>query len=268
MQSRPDVPQPCPSSRGLAKRRHSDNYAVQLRDGQSYALKNLVIPKTIRQCEAVGHFMTKKLFWEDPYCTELQTRITAVNGETVTVADTILYALSGGQESDTGTIGGYSVTEARADGREIYYQLAMDHGLSVGDGVAMAIDWKRRYRLMRLHFAAEIVLELIYRDFGPIEKIGAHISENKARIDFTWDGNIAEIIPILEEQAREIFDSDLPIASEFSNESAQRRCWRIEGFAEVPCGGTHLKKTGEVGAIMLKRKNPGKGKERIEISLV
>ncbi|MDD3439550.1 MAG: hypothetical protein PHI04_09080 [Clostridiaceae bacterium] len=39
----------------------------------------------------------------------------------------------------------------------------------------------------------------------------------------------------------------------------------IEGFAKVPCGGTHLKKTGEISSISLKRNNLGSGKERIEI---
>ena len=46
------------------------------------------------------------------------------------------------------------------------------------------------------------------------------------------------------------------------------RSWEVEGFARVPCGGTHLKRTGEVGTIALKRKNVGGGKERVEITLV
>lgn len=50
----------------------------------------------------------------------------------------------------------------------------------------------------------------------------------------------------------------------FSNE---RRYWKINEFAAVPCGGTHIKRTGEIGQIKLKRVNPGKGKERIEIYL-
>ena len=211
--------------------------------------------------------MTRKLFWEDPYRRALQTRITGVSGAWVRVAETIFYALSGGQESDAGTIAGQAVLEARKDGKEITYRLAPDHGLSVGDAVAMAIDWTRRYRLMRLHFAAELVLELVYRDFGPVEKTGAHIAEEKARIDFAWDGSIAAIIPHLEERVRAIVAADLPIESAFSDLAAQRRYWRIEGFAQVPCGGTHLTRTSEVGAITLKRKNPGKGRERIEVVL-
>ena len=62
-----------------------------------------------------------------------------------------------------------------------------------------------------------------------------------------------------------IIDADSKIISEFSDEEAQRRYWEVEGFAKVGCGGTHLKHTGEVGEILLKRKNIGKGKERVEI---
>ncbi|RMR11297.1 Alanyl tRNA synthetase-related protein [Pseudomonas amygdali pv. ulmi] len=47
-----------------------------------------------------------------------------------------------------------------------------------------------------------------------------------------------------------------------------RRCWYIKGFSEVPCGGTHLRTTGEVGRIRLKRNNIGAHKERVEIYLV
>ncbi|WP_421852133.1 hypothetical protein [Marinomonas sp.] len=42
----------------------------------------------------------------------------------------------------------------------------------------------------------------------------------------------------------------------------------IDNFAQVPCGGTHVKSTRELGSIRLKRKNVGKGKERVEIYLV
>jgi alanyl-tRNA synthetase len=55
--------------------------------------------------------------------------------------------------------------------------------------------------------------------------------------------------------------------SEFSDVATQSRYWEIAGFAHVPCGGTHPRSTGEVGRIVLKRANPGRGKERIEIYL-
>ena len=107
--------------------------------------------------------MIRKIFWENPYLTDLDTLITSVNGNDVTVEQTIFFAMSGGQESDRGTIDGKAVHKARKGGREIIYTLENDHGLKVGDAVHISIDWDRRYKLMRLHFAAEMVLELFYR---------------------------------------------------------------------------------------------------------
>ena len=209
--------------------------------------------------------MTKKIFWEDPYLTELDTLITSVKDTDITVEQTIFFAFSGGQESDYGTIGNSRVLQARTEGREIVYTLENGHGLEPGDQVSLKIDWKRRYQLMRLHFAAEIVLELIYQKLGSIKKIGAHIAQDKARIDFEWDGNISNVFPVIQKEALGMIEADQEIISAFSDEEKEKRYWEIRGFAKVPCGGTHLKKTGEIGEIVLKRKNPGKGKERIEI---
>lgn len=120
---------------------------------------------------------------------------------------------------------------------------------------------------MRLHFAAELVLELFVRQVKGIEKIGAHIAVDKARIDFSWPENITPLLPDIHAGARKMIEADLGIVSGFSDESAEKRYWRIGGFAQVACGGTHLKRTGEVGGIVLKRKNIGHNKERVVIYL-
>lgn len=206
-----------------------------------------------------------KHFWVDPYRTVHDTRIVGVEGELVTLASTIFYALSGGQESDQGTIAGRPVVEARRDGLEIFYRLAPGHGLKPGDPARIEIDAPRRLRLMRLHFAAELTLELACRRFPGLEKIGAHIAADKARIDFALTESVAPHLPDLAAEVTAIVTRDLPIESAFSDEARERRFWRIEGLAAVPCGGTHLRRTGEVGAVTLKRKNIGRGKERVEI---
>ena len=208
---------------------------------------------------------TRKRFWDDPYLTHLETRITGVYKNEVTVAETIFYAFSGGQESDAGKIADRPVLKAAKADREILYTLEADHGLNTGDPVTINIDWERRYKLMRLHFAAEIVLELVYQHVPSIEKVGAHIAQDKSRIDFEWGENISTLFPLIQERVGALIAADYPIISAFSDEENQRRYWEIEGFARVPCGGTHLRRTGEIGAIDLKRKNVGKGKERIEI---
>lgn len=209
--------------------------------------------------------MVAKLFWQDPYRTSLDTRIAAVDCDVVRLEETIFYAFSGGQESDTGTIGGHPVLEARKDGRDIRYTLAPGHGLKAGDAVTVAIDGARRLMLMRLHLAAEIILELACRTLPGVRKIGAHIAADKARIDFEWPENISKLFPMMQEKAAALIAADHPIVSAFSDQADQRRYWEIAGFARVPCGGTHLRRTSEIGAITLKRVNIGRGKERVEI---
>jgi alanyl-tRNA synthetase len=210
----------------------------------------------------------EKIFWEDPYRTELITVITSVDNDTITLEKTIFYASSGGQESDTGTMNASKVLRAQKRDTEIFYTLECPHDLKPDSEILIKIDWTRRYRLMRLHFAAEIVLELVYQLFGRPIKIGANISEDKARLDFLLQGRISDTFPILMECSGKIIEADLPIRSEYSDYEQEQRYWEIDGFARVSCGGTHPRRTGEIGRIGLKRNNIGKGKERIEIYLV
>ena len=211
--------------------------------------------------------MTQKAFWSDPYRTSHEAVITSVNGSDITLESTIFFAFSGGQESDQGTIQGVPVISARKDGLEIVYTMPKEHGLSVGQKVGIEIDWARRYRLMRLHFAAELVLELFYKNLEGVDKVGAHIAQNKARIDFAWHQSISPLLPKFSEDVNRIISSDLEIRTGFDDEANERRYWEIEGFSRVPCGGTHVRRTGEIGPIRLKRDNIGKGKERVEIYL-
>lgn len=210
----------------------------------------------------------EKIFWTDPYQTELIATVTSVNGNVLTLDKTIFYAFAGGQESDRGVIHGFKVLKAEKKyDKEIYYTLEDGHDLKPGDEVIIEIDWSRRYRLMRLHFAAEIILELVYQYFNRPEKLGAHIAEDKARLDFAWEGSISRIFPLLEHKANELIAADIPVKSEFCDVDDERRYWEIDGFGTVSCGGTHIRRTGEIGPITLKRNNIGKGKERIEIYL-
>ena len=211
--------------------------------------------------------MPEKLFWIDPYRCSCDAVVRSVDGDLVTLDQTVFFALAGGQESDAGTIAGLPVLEARKVGSEILYRLPADHRLKAGSPARVEIDWERRYRLMRLHFAAEIVLELVYRALPGIVKVGAHIAVDKARLDFDWPTSLAPLLPGLTAEAQAVVDRDEAIVSAFSDVATERRYWEVPGFARIPCGGTHLRRTSEVGILTLKRKNPGKGKERIEIYL-
>ena len=211
--------------------------------------------------------MMRKIFWDNPYQHHLITHVSSVNGQRILFAETIAFSFSGGQESDKAYVNGLPILHSEIEGHLIYYTLPEAHGLSLGDKVIMEIDWPRRYKLMRLHFAAELILELVTRQLGA-EKIGAHIAETKARIDFIYDKTISPFLADLLADYNKIIANDMPIKTDFSDVENQRRYWEIEGFSKVSCGGTHVKSTAEVGLITLKRVNLGNGKERIEIRLI
>lgn len=227
----------------------------------------------------------KKIFWENPYQANLETKVILVDGNTIAFAETIGYSESGGQESDHVTINDIEVISSRMDKSFpflIYYTLREGHGLMPGDHVMMKIDWQRRKRLMRLHFTCELVLVLMNRLFNEtpagvelrpeeidtmIKKKGAHIGEFGARVDFECATNISEYFPMILEQYNEIITADIPIEKGYLNEVNQIRYWRLPRIATVPCGGTHVHSTGEVGEIDLKRDRANKGVERIRITL-
>lgn len=209
----------------------------------------------------------KKIFWENPYQTSLVTKVASVEGNQVLFEETIAYSFAGGQESDKATVNGIPILDSFMQGTLIYYMLPERHGLLKGDEVTMEIDWPRRHRLMRLHFAAELILEIVTQKYH-LQKIGAHIAEDKARIDFISEHNVSAYFDAILSQYNEIITSNKAIQKDYSDRENQRRFWKIEGFAQVPCGGTHVNTTGEVGYVTLKRDRPGKSKERIEIRLV
>lgn len=209
----------------------------------------------------------RKLFWDDPYQRKLTTKIAAIEMNRILLEDTIVFSFSGGQESDKGSINDLPIINSEIEEHLIYYTLKDGHGLRVGDEVTVEIDWPRRYKLMRLHFAAELILELVTHTLG-VEKIGAHISESKARIDFLYNKNISFIFEEILNEYNKIIEKKALIKTGFSDVENQRRYWEIDGFSKVPCGGTHVKSTEEVGFVTLKRVNIGGSKERIEIRLI
>lgn len=227
----------------------------------------------------------KKIFWVDPYLTKLETKVVNVQGNEIVFDETIGYSESGGQESDRVTVNGIQVLSSRMDKSApflIYYTLPDGHSFSIGDKVVMEIDWLRRNRLMRLHFTCELVLVLMNRLFNKtqegvelkpeeidsiIRKRGAHMAETGARVDFECAVNISEYFPSVLNEYNKIIAADLPIEKGFLDEAEEIRYWRLPDIATVPCGGTHVRTTGEVGEIYLKRDRANKGVERIRITL-
>ncbi|MCH8049670.1 alanyl-tRNA editing protein, partial [Patescibacteria group bacterium] len=214
---------------------------------------------------------TKKLFWDDPYQTECTAIVTEVNDNKVKLNQTIFYAFSGGQESDEGTIEGIKVVEAVKQGDKeniinIEYTLEREPDFKVGDEVTVKIDAERRKKLMKLHSATHIVYYFFIEKVGRQKIIGSNIAAEKARIDFLYDQPIQNLLPEIEEAVNVFLSEDHVITRKADEKSPDLRWWVCKDW-KMPCGGTHPRSTKEIGQIQLKRKNLGKGKERIEIFL-
>lgn len=210
--------------------------------------------------------MTKKLFWEDPYIKECKAKVIEIKGNEIKLEQTCFYAFSGGQASDSGTIDGINVIEARKEGKDIVYVLESAPSFKEGYEVEVKIDWEKRYKIMKLHAAAHIVF-FIFLEKTKLEKlIGSNVDETKARLDYETPEPISSILLEVEAETNKLIEKDVDIKAYFEEGTIDKRLWECAGM-ECPCGGTHVKKTGEIGKIKLKRKNIGSGKERIEITL-
>ncbi|MDR3215691.1 MAG: alanyl-tRNA editing protein [Bacilli bacterium] len=213
--------------------------------------------------------MLKKLFWQDPYLDHCDAIVTSVSGNNITVNQTIAYAFSGAQASDIGTIGGFNIISATKRGFDIIYTLE-NHSLKEGDHVEIKIDMLNRYCLMRLHSCGDICNQILIKNHPEFKdhRIGANVDAIKSRLDYYLDYNISILFPEVEKELNNLIERDLIITTGFIDEDNQIRYWEMDGYPQTRCGGTHVKRTSEIGKIILKRKNIGSGKERIEMILI
>ena len=197
--------------------------------------------------------------------------VTAIDGNKIKLDQTIFFAFSGGQESDEGTIGGIKVLEAIKQGDkeniiDIEYVLEKEPEFKVGDTVTIKIDGDRRAKLRNLHSATHLLYYFFIAGVGKQKIIGSHIGAEKARIDFEFEKPIQELLPEIEAATNAFLAQNHPILRTPDEKSPDLWWWQCVEW-KMPCGGTHPRTTGEIGALTLKRKNIGKGKERIEIFL-
>lgn len=209
----------------------------------------------------------KKLFWDKPYMKECKATVEKIDGRKVILNQSIIFAFSGGQITDKGKINGIEVEKAE-NGDPVVYTLEEEPDFSEGDSVKIEIDFESRYKVMKLHSAAHVVYEIFTEIAGKRKIIGSNISFEKARIDFEMDENLNEYIPEIKKKVEEIIENDLEIKTYEDKENKEKRWWEIPEKWKMPCGGTHVKKTGEIGKLNLKRVNIGAGKERVEVTLI
>ncbi len=210
---------------------------------------------------------TKKLFNDDPYLTSFKAKVVRVDDNVVELSQTAFYPEGGGQIGDTGVLGGVKVVDTHKDNGTVQHILEAPPVFGVGEEVEGEIDWERRYQIMKLHSAAHIMEHFLWQSIGMMDRVGSRVDEKKDRADYAYEGRLpAEGLAKAQEDTNAFLSEGHEITIRPDPERPEIRIWRC-GPVEMPCGGTHVRNTSEIGAVKLKRKNPGKGVERVETSL-
>jgi misacylated tRNA(Ala) deacylase len=234
--------------------------------------------------------MTERLFHDQPYLTSAQAIVLSAGTDGVVLDRTIFYARGGGQPGDTGILrwmdGEMRVADTiKGEGGAILHVPAPDAALPpVGTTVEAAIDWDRRYQLMRMHTALHLLCSLI----KGAAVTGGSVGADKSRLDFdlpnpppkeeietALNALIAADHPVRIEWVDEsVLDTDSGLVRTMSVQpprgTGRLRLMRIgEGESQIdlqPCGGTHVARTGEIGSLKVQKiENKGRQNRRIII---
>jgi len=211
--------------------------------------------------------VTRKIYNEDAYVHEFQTTVTSISANDVILEATAFYPSGGGQVCDTGEIEGARVLGARKADEEIVHEMEIQPSFAVGQRVSCSVDWTRRYRIMRLHSAAHIVYYVMQDVFGAKPASSGLVDDQKDRNDYLFDTPVDRgKLKSVEDQVNVIISKGFPVKIWLEGET---KFWKIEPYPVMKCAGTHVRNTSEIGPVRVDRgKKPGKGKERIETSLL
>jgi misacylated tRNA(Ala) deacylase len=236
--------------------------------------------------------MTEYLFRDDAYLREAEAVVTAAGPEGFELDRTVFYAASGGQPGDTGRVWVDGVELAVAGavhpegdrGRVVHLVGEGAPVPAVGAAVRMALDWERRHRLMRMHTGLHLLSVVL-----PFGVTGGSIGEERGRLDFDMPEPPGDVTAT-EARLNALVEADLAVGAEWigEDELAARpemvktlkvkppvgqgrvRLIRIgvgEGTVDLqPCGGTHVRSTGEIGRLRI-GKIEKKGRENRRVAL-
>ncbi len=231
---------------------------------------------------------------DDAYVRTFRARVVALPPGGVVLDRTYFYPTGGGQPSDRGqlTVGGrprVEVVDVSKSGSAVVHRTASGPArseLRVDEEVDGTIDWERRHRHMRLHTAQHFVSGRIFARTGRRTR-RANFSGTRAVVEL--DGPLEdEAVPALADDLREVVTAPravtvrhLPRAEWDRHPLSERsglvplppqvdpvRVVEIDGYDLCPCGGTHLRSTGEIGAVRFERPVPlGDGGARLVFTL-
>jgi alanyl-tRNA synthetase len=217
--------------------------------------------------------MTEKLYWKQSHLREFDAVVTNLVQKEAAVYAVLdrsaFYPEGGGQPCDQGWIGSLRVSEVSiSEDGTIFHKLEAAPAFQIGERIEARIDWEWRREMMQQHTGQHILSQAFFRLYGAETK-GFRITDYSTEIDLTLEAHPEEMeaaIQQAEEQANGIVFENREIRShEVTTEEAAKLPLRKESFItdcvrviEIddydwsPCGGTHARRTGEVGLIAVR----------------
>jgi alanyl-tRNA synthetase len=226
--------------------------------------------------------MTERLYYADPYCREFEATVREVQsrGDRVAIAldRTAFYPTSGGQPFDTGALDRFRVVDVLDEDDAIVHLIDAEGGQvpTAGQRVRGVLDWQRRFDHMQQHSGQHVLSAACDRLFGA-RTVSFHLGASSSTIDLNRELPPPDIVAAEAEVNRVIWE-DRPVTVRFvtaeeaaalplRKESAREGTLRlidIDGFDLSACGGTHVARTGSIGAIAIGTVERFKGGQRVE----
>ena len=226
------------------------------------------------------------LFIEDSYLKDFDATILNIDSNKIILDRTAFYAKSGGQPGDIGkiTLNGkeINIIDTVYDNKQnILHVCENSNDLKIDEKINGKINWEIRYKHMRMHTALHLLCSLI-----PYDVTGGQISYEKSRLDFNADDKIEK--EEIENKINQLVKDDHEISyqwitlEELDNQpdlvrtmsvkpprtNNKIRLVKIGSIDLQPCGGTHVKRTKEIGNIRIgKIENKGKMNRRVNLSI-
>jgi alanyl-tRNA synthetase len=224
--------------------------------------------------------MTEKLYYTDPYTVDFTASIIDVKQDDnmfhVLLGKTAFYPEGGGQPCDLGHIDGVPVTYVYEEGGLIFHVLER-LPMHTTD-IECKIDWMRRFDFMQQH-SGQHILSGSFEKTAQAETVGFHLSEQTVTIDLDKmvDSEIIEKTELLANQT--VFDNVIvetfyPAPEDINRLNLRKlpdifenlRIVKIGEFDIIPCCGTHVSRTGEIGLIKIKRWEKQRDGMRVEFA--
>jgi alanyl-tRNA synthetase len=219
--------------------------------------------------------MTARLYYTDAYLTSFSSRVTSVDGNKVCLEQSAFYPTSGGQLFDLGTLGGSRVVDVVDGESAVTHVLEAAPSFAVGAEVKGQVDWKRRFDHMQQH-TGQHLLSALLEDMAGAKTASVHFGADSCTIDADIEGLSRDKAMKIEARANAVVAENRPVTVSFedaataqglrkaSDRTGELRIVSIDGIDRSACGGTHVRATGEVGAVLIRKLEKYKKLTRVE----